>query len=101
MRDCRGTPRKTAAVYCVWVIGPGRSSRHTVMPGLVPGIHAYDRIARKTWMAGTSPAMTISRLSARPRLLAPMQDRDRLDRADLRRRATECHPTELARRTRA
>jgi hypothetical protein len=29
------------------------------MPGLVPGIHAFNRIARKkTWMAGTSPAMT-------------------------------------------
>jgi hypothetical protein len=32
----------------------------TVMPGLVPGIHvlpiAHRR--RKTWMAGTSPAMT-------------------------------------------
>jgi hypothetical protein len=30
-----------------------------VMPGLVPGIHVFKRImARKTWMAGTSPAMT-------------------------------------------
>jgi hypothetical protein len=30
-----------------------------VMPGLVPGIHVFTcrRIA-KTWMAGTSPAMT-------------------------------------------
>jgi len=28
-----------------------------VMPGLVPGIHVY-RTASKTWMAGTSPAMT-------------------------------------------
>jgi hypothetical protein len=27
-----------------------------VMPGLVPGIHVFA--ARKTWMAGTSPAMT-------------------------------------------
>jgi hypothetical protein len=27
-----------------------------VMPGLVPGIHAFH--AAQTWMAGTSPAMT-------------------------------------------
>jgi hypothetical protein len=27
-----------------------------VMPGLVPGIHVLA--ANKTWMAGTSPAMT-------------------------------------------
>jgi hypothetical protein len=26
------------------------------MPGLVPGIHAFP--FNKTWMAGTSPAMT-------------------------------------------
>ncbi|WP_276326497.1 hypothetical protein [Bradyrhizobium valentinum] len=31
----------------------------TVMPGLVPGIHVFASINReKTWMAGTSPAMT-------------------------------------------
>jgi hypothetical protein len=29
-----------------------------VMPGLVPGIHVLGA-ARKTWMAGTSPAMTM------------------------------------------
>jgi len=29
-----------------------------VMPGIVPGIHAFF-VATKTWMAGTSPAMTI------------------------------------------
>jgi hypothetical protein len=29
-----------------------------VMPGLVPGIHVF-RQKSKTWMAGTSPAMTI------------------------------------------
>jgi hypothetical protein len=29
------------------------------MPGLVPGIHVLAAFAgRKTWMAGTSPAMT-------------------------------------------
>jgi uncharacterized protein len=27
------------------------------MPGLVPGIHVFAS-KRKTWMAGTSPAMT-------------------------------------------
>jgi hypothetical protein len=31
-----------------------------VMPGLVPGIHVVTaRAEQKTWMAGTSPAMTI------------------------------------------
>jgi hypothetical protein len=32
----------------------------TVMPGLVPGIHVFSDESRtmKTWMAGTSPAMT-------------------------------------------
>jgi hypothetical protein len=28
------------------------------MPGLVPGIHVFLSAARKTWIAGTSPAMT-------------------------------------------
>jgi hypothetical protein len=28
------------------------------MPGLVPGIHVFASIAGKTWMAGTSAAMT-------------------------------------------
>jgi hypothetical protein len=30
-----------------------------VMPGLVPGIHVLAELKqKKTWMAGTSPAMT-------------------------------------------
>ena len=30
------------------------------MPGLVPGIHVFlDLSQSKTWMAGTSPAMTV------------------------------------------
>ena len=29
-----------------------------VMPGLVPGIHVLGPRQLKTWMAGTSPAMT-------------------------------------------
>jgi hypothetical protein len=34
-----------------------------VMPGLVPGIHVL--LSRpKTWMAGTSPAMTMNFLNA-------------------------------------
>src|SRR5882672_3766293 len=28
------------------------------MPGLVPGIHVFFPYEAKTWMAGTSPAMT-------------------------------------------
>ena len=36
-----------------------------VMPGLVPGIHAFPRLYHiKAWMAGTSPAMTV--LMSRP-----------------------------------
>jgi hypothetical protein len=30
------------------------------MPGLVPGIHVLLLFGKKTWMAGTSPAMTNS-----------------------------------------
>jgi hypothetical protein len=30
------------------------------MPGLVPGIHVFSLLKEKTWMAGTSPAMTTS-----------------------------------------
>jgi hypothetical protein len=33
-----------------------------VMPGLVPGIHVFLTVVAKTWMAGTSPAMTLWRL---------------------------------------
>jgi hypothetical protein len=31
------------------------------MPGLVPGIHVFKLDQDKTWMAGTSPAMTRKR----------------------------------------
>jgi hypothetical protein len=34
-----------------------------VMPGLVPGIHVF--VVAKTWMAGTSPAMTDGKPDAR------------------------------------
>jgi drug/metabolite transporter (DMT)-like permease len=38
------------------------------MPGLVPGIHVFrTSAARKTWMAGTSPAMTESAAPMSPR----------------------------------
>ncbi len=30
-----------------------------VMPGLVPGIHVFRWCFNNTWMAGTSPAMTV------------------------------------------
>ncbi len=37
------------------------------MPGLVPGIHVFvASMEEKTWMAGTSPAMTME-LSLRAR----------------------------------
>jgi hypothetical protein len=35
-----------------------------VMPGLVPGIHVF-LFPSKTWMAGTSPAMTKERRACR------------------------------------
>jgi len=39
---------------------------YVVMPGLVPGIHAFRALQDdKTWMAGTSPAMTDGENSAR------------------------------------
>src|SRR5260370_18789862 len=37
------------------------------MPGLVPGIHVLLWSSKKTWMAGTSPAMTASS-GIKPRL---------------------------------
>jgi hypothetical protein len=53
-----------------------RPPKQIVMPGLVPGIHVLA--ARKTWMAGTSPAMTIfiwssdfRQISTIPRRKAP------------------------------
>jgi len=34
------------------------------MPGLVPGIHVFAELKQeKTWMAGTSPAMTKNKSS--------------------------------------
>jgi hypothetical protein len=41
------------------------------MPGLVPGIHVLTVSPAKTWMAGTSPAMTVfEAFSAQKRQLA-------------------------------
>jgi hypothetical protein len=33
-----------------------------VMPGLVPGVHVLAATLGKSWMAGTSPAMTSVRM---------------------------------------
>ncbi len=42
--------------------GVGRTNWNFVMPGLVPGIHVLRcPVKSKTWMAGTSPAMTRKR----------------------------------------
>jgi hypothetical protein len=38
-------------------MGEKRRISQFVMPGLVPGIHVF-LCGAKTWMAGTSPAMT-------------------------------------------
>jgi TctA family transporter len=35
-----------------------------VMPGLMPGIHVFFFLQLKTWMAGTSPAMTVTTILA-------------------------------------
>ena len=37
---------------------PARTRMVFVMLGLVPGIHVFFSVGLKTWMAGTSPAMT-------------------------------------------
>jgi len=36
-----------------------RRRLRSVMPALVAGIHVFDAVS-KTWMAGTSPAMTLT-----------------------------------------
>jgi hypothetical protein len=36
------------------------------MPGLVPGIHDFGHGCAKTWMAGTSPAMTETSAGEQP-----------------------------------
>ena len=38
----------------------GRSDRK-----LVPGIHIFETALRKTWMAGTSPVMTVTKVPRR------------------------------------
>jgi hypothetical protein len=38
------------------------------MPGLGPGIHVFLEGELKTWMAGTSPAMTEERLACAVRI---------------------------------
>jgi hypothetical protein len=44
---------------------PGHAEKfQIVMPGFMPGIHVLSLSTRKTWMAGTSPAMTRNLLRA-------------------------------------
>jgi len=59
--------------------GGGRSKTilsTTVMPGLVPGIHERTVHLAKTWMAGTSPAMTNTDRSGRKRAPAEVRLRE-------------------------
>ncbi|MGF6500021.1 hypothetical protein ABIB78_003708 [Bradyrhizobium sp. I1.14.4] len=49
------------------------------MPGLVPGIHVYAYTEGKTWMAGTSPAMTVSEDPSIPKAIAQFDRRFRMD----------------------
>ena len=47
------------------VVSIAHAYHHVVMPALVPGIHiCFCLSCRKTWMAGTSPAMTVQCLLA-------------------------------------
>jgi hypothetical protein len=43
--------------FVIAMLGAEHLMIQLVMPGLVPGIHAFLYVA-KSWMAGTSPAMT-------------------------------------------
>ena len=45
--------------------GARPGTNYSVMPALVAGIHVFFARPQKTWMAGTSPAMTVSGSSAR------------------------------------
>ena len=48
-------------------MGRGAAAFSAVTPGLVPGVHAFFRCGEvKTWMAGTSPAMTKKRFASVP-----------------------------------
>src|SRR6516162_7314818 len=64
-----------------------------VMPGLVPGIHVFLCYAgaNKTWMAGTSPAMTplITAPSRRSPLVQP-HDRGFRERVEIELKADDC-----------
>ena len=40
-------------------VGWEQTSHLLVMPDLVPGIHEFECQQIKSWMAGTSPAMTV------------------------------------------
>jgi hypothetical protein len=57
------------------------------MPGLVPGLHAFNAVKSKTWMAGTSPAMTIYGYnvtwSRTPRLAAANKRRPTIKQTNL------------------
>jgi len=57
----------------VWLFAIQRAPQaNIVMPGLVPGIHVLLRSATKTWMAGTSLAMTKGKINGfRERASAP------------------------------
>src|SRR5512135_857586 len=66
---------------------PGLRPRILFMPGLVPGIHVLSFRWAKTWMAGSSPAMTVD--SGSLSLLA-MPERDQLPQSADRDAAGKC-----------
>jgi hypothetical protein len=62
--DVSSSPTRTSSVEAAVVVSSGAVTSvdlaKLVMPGLVPGIHVLLEQQQKTWMAGTSPAMTKS-----------------------------------------
>src|SRR5439155_45194 len=54
-----------------------------VMPGLVPGIHVFlVADVLRTWMAGTSPAMTSEKRTGYANLAVALPDQDQADGAE-------------------
>jgi hypothetical protein len=56
--ECNPWAGRTKHIRCVFSGSDEAHGSNVVMPGLVPGIHVLCRAKEKTWMAGTSPAMT-------------------------------------------
>jgi hypothetical protein len=62
------------------------------MPGLVPGIHVFVSVQMKTWMAGTSPALTIT-VNAAPTFPTQPVKQPRVRNSATRRRPDAANKT--------